>query len=367
MKKKIGIVTFHRAHNSGAMLQAWALQEALLRIGYDAFCVECGGHQAQRQWPQCRNFKELLFYPVRFLNMLGISQLRHYRFARFAKKNIKEISIDPRTDDFEKYVNALIVGSDQVWNPNLILPSMPIYLLEQVKNIHKVSYAASFGVSDLQPEFVPRYREALSSFNSISVREEAGARIVKNILGYEPEVVLDPTMLLTAADYEYIEARRLVNGKYICVYCPAESEELYCFAKKIARKTGLKLINIQNGRSGWLGCHWGDWRATSPDRFLSLIKYSELVITDSFHATVFSILYGKPFLTYRTRINAKGSSRIETLLKNVALSNHFVGSSYEFSSIESCSIDDISDKFRSCDKLRKNSLQFLKAALDKAI
>lgn len=334
---KIGIVTFHRVHNSGAMLQAFALKTAFERRGAVVRFVEGGGLQAGAAWPRLgRRLKEWVSYPIRCLNMLGIAQLRAARFGRFRRLYLPEEVVSLSSPDLNRHFDVLVVGSDQVWNPDIGSGTKAVYLLEDVVAlVRRTSYAASFGVSSLDGAVRERYRRALQKFDLISVRETAGAEIVQELLGREVPVVLDPTLLLDARDYADVEAPCLMLDRYVLCYCPSENDELYRLARRYARFAGLRLVNVQNGRSGWMGCHWGDWRATSPDRFLSLIRHSECVITDSFHASVFSILYARPFVTLSKGSGRKVGSRLEQLLGSLGLLSHYVDANVEPSQLAS--------------------------------
>lgn len=360
MNVKIGILTFHNAFNSGAMLQAYALQTVLLSWGIDAFFVEGGGHQCSRRFPPVETLRQKLVYPLQFLNMLGIAQLRYARFVGFRDRALRCRRVDLTSEKALRDVDLLLVGSDQVWSPSCKAGLLGHYLLKDVPDmVRKASYAASFGGESIPSELREMYCYNLRRFAALTVREDAGAKIVHDFLGDIPcPVVLDPTLLLKQADYCRVEAPRLVSEKYVCMYCPADDKPLYDLASRFARWKGLRLVSIQNGRTGYWGSRINDWRATSPDRFLSLIKHATCVITDSFHGTVFSMLYGVPF-AIRLMDGSRVNSRFETLLRTTGLRDHVVVDGIAMTDLERAMPFDCQMVEQRIDKARQVSLAIL--------
>lgn len=357
---KVGILTFHNAFNSGAMLQAYALQTVLRRWGIDAFLIEGGGHSVSRRFPPFRTFRQKIVYPFQFLNMLGVAQLKYARFIRFRDRVFHREHVDLSNEGCLQGLDLLLVGSDQVWSPSCRADLLPYYLLQGVPDsIRKASYAASFGGQSIPSGLRDMYRRNLQRFAALTVREDTGADMVHELVGKVPcPVVLDPTLLLKKDDYHPVEAPRLVSGEYVCMYCPTDDKPLYELASRFAREKRLRLVSIQNGRSGYWGSHLNDWRATSPDRFLSLIKHATYVITDSFHGTVFSMLYGVPFAV-RLMNGSRVNSRFETLLQIAGLRDHIVADGIAMADLERAMPFDRQIVGQRIDKARQVSLATL--------
>ena len=175
--KKVGILTFHRAFNYGAALQAYALLTTIKNLGYTAEIIDYGRVGATPRFPV--DFKGVKpFLNVMYLNLLslGNADIRRYRFRAFQKDMMEFSKISYSSANLKKATNrydTFIVGSDQVWNPNLTFNDTS-YLLNFADNRRKISYAASFGLKNLPVELIETYRVSLSKFNRISVRERAG-------------------------------------------------------------------------------------------------------------------------------------------------------------------------------------------------
>lgn len=329
--KRVGIITFHAAYNYGSMLQAYALQQTLLNLGYDAEIINM---RTERQKAQYRHFvsikdnpnlrsiiKSLAYLP--FKNGMESKALKFESFMRNYMKLSPEVN-EESIKSLKEY-GSYISGSDQIWNPNCGDFSWN-YLLDFTPNgANRISYAASMGPSPssvltrLDGGGIDKYVKLLKRYSHISVREEGTKKVVGQLLpGAKPIVTIDPTLLLEGKQWnEMVNGEPLVKGKYIFFYNPIYVPATYKAARKLSRATGLKVITSNVAKINAL-VKYPEFKLrldAGPLEFLNLIKNAECVIGHSFHLMVFSILFQKKFIS----INGLNDSRIGNLLKLTSL------------------------------------------------
>lgn len=344
---KIGIVTI-QSINYGNRLQNYALSKVLSNFG------ECETFYSDEEDTKfSRRVKKRLLIlrnRTKFDSFMSFNNLIPYSNILYCKKNYQNLN--------KKY-DFFIAGSDQIWNPNFNFISEREFLQfsEKKKNI---AYAASLGVDKLNEEKAKQYRYYLENFNSISLREEKGAEVIGNLMNKKYPVVLDPTMLLSKKEWENVISNTsyMPKKKYIFMYILGQlPSNMYDAIKKYASDNSLEIFILKDIEDG-------DNRPIGPSEFIGLIKNSAIVCTDSFHASVFSILFHKPF-GYFSRIVEKGlgdmSSRLVTLLEMFELQNHIVSDPNEISVIgEEYDYERVDQVL----EYRKNeSIEFLKQAI----
>jgi hypothetical protein len=352
---KIGIVTFHRAHNCGAALQCVALKTVLERMGKDVVVVD------NNTIGDGFKFKSPAFTwnPLRFVWRLFRCVGRWYeaqrepvrlRYRSFRRDFIRDIKPGVPVDVY-------IVGSDQVFNPNIIGNQRNAFLLpENGTPARTCAYGASFGVKTLPESCRGPYRLALQAFSSISVRENAGVRICTEELSLDKKipVVLDPTLLLKENDYLSVETPYSVDGDYIFVYWLGQDYEgVRKRADELSRRTGLKVVF---GTLRWLTMPQGTV-ALSPGELLYLARNAKFILTTSFHGTVFAILFHKPFLSL-VSTKSEGNNRITDLLDKLGLNDHV--KSTDSSLPPELPEPNYADVEKKLDQLRGDSLNVLK-------
>ena len=309
---KVGIVTIFNS-NYGNRLQNYALQESLKKMGVDVETIRNVSLLNKKK----NNFEYIL------RNIKYLFKKDDFNDGKDREKYFKEFNNNIEVSKFcfnwfnlkkiKKY-DMFIVGSDQVWNPTI--GRLTRYDLVTFSNKPKFSYAASFGISELSDEFYRKLVvENLRKYKKISVREEAGKQILTD-LGLKSKVVLDPTMLLSDDEWRIVSKKpeQYSGKKYILNYFLGELAPEY---KKIindyAEKHNLEIINILDNKDKYY--------FTGPSEFLYLEEHAELICTDSFHSSVFSILFNRPFVVFDR--NQKGfnnmNSRIDTLLDTFEL------------------------------------------------
>ena len=314
--KKVGTITFHRADNYGAVLQAFALQKAILSLGYDTQIIDYDAREISKPYDvvdkrSCRScIKSLLVYKER--------QSKKRLFDEF-RKNKLLLSTPVKKDELvhtAKQYDKLITGSDQVWNYKLTA-SDGAYFLDFVEESHKkISYAASFGIAEIPNDKLPWYERNLADFTHISVREKTGAELVKNIIGRYAENDVDPVFLLQAMQWKKILPAIPTEKRFIFMYmCDEATTQL---AKRFADENNMELVNLVYDKSILHPkLNVGNCRMDlSPEEFLSYIYHAALVVTGSFHATAFSIIFNKKFVV---KVPDQVGSRITDLLDRTGL------------------------------------------------
>lgn len=318
---KIGILTFHHSLNCGAALQAWALQSALRKLGFDARIVNYGkiGWEAGCRF-RCDTLRHLagsLYSAVKtFVLTFGVEAYRRRLYRRFMRRQMglgRQVSkADVLTGDF----THLVVGSDQVWHPCINEGDDVYFLAGASAGVRRIAYAPSFGVDAFDADLERKMSGWLSRFDALSVREPQGAEIVRRLCGREASVVCDPTLLLPQSDYEAVERRPhfAVRGKYVAVYTVCGHPWAEKAALEIGGRMGLPVVHLPGGQPArWYGK--GDVRRVSalgPAEWLWFIRHADFVVTNSFHGTVFSLLFHRPFLVAAN--NVASDARMQTLL-----------------------------------------------------
>ena len=312
--KKILIFTINTDDNFGNRLQNYAVQETFKKYNLMAETVLNCHHLTQIRYlikyPK-KIAKKFLFFRPKFA--------RHNKFVNFDKKYIKKSKYNIYKNNIPKKIlqeyDYYITGSDQVWNPNFGRTS-DIDFLTFLPKEKRNAISASFGISDIPETYKEKYKKNLSEMNLISVREDRAKEIIEELTGRKDvEVLVDPTMLLTANEWDKIAKKptKLKKKKYILNYYLGEmSEERKNIINKVAKENNCEIINLMDERNSLY--------ASGPSEFLYLIKNAFLVCTDSFHGVVFSIIYNTPFIIFnRKDKNNNMNSRIDTLLNKFNL------------------------------------------------
>lgn len=325
---RVGIVGLTNGTNYGNKLQNYAIIEIFNRLGYKAETIR-----------NTRNSFDQRKYSYRIKRVLKLVlkknvqpiDIRRMNFDRFSKKYLNEaafiISDTNKPDKLNQLYDVFFAGSDQVWNPTYEFNS-DIEFMPFADKKKRNSFAASFGVDNLTEMQKEYFRPLLLQMNHISVREERGADFVEELTGNRPLVSIDPTMMLDADDYKKISKKPkwVESQKYMVTYfLGGKSDKLNQSIEKLAKEKGFSVINL-SGESKDDTVNLQEYCA-DPGEFVWLIANSELVLTDSFHAVVFSILHEKPFCVFdRNDENgddvSKTNSRVGTLLARFHLIDH---------------------------------------------
>jgi hypothetical protein len=360
---KVGVINFHRAINYGAVLQAYALAESIKKMGCNPIILDYKNQLIERQYnPKYISNKSLKGIMSSILTYSRKKKKRD-KFEGFRAKyfHLQEISNLYSSESAEQLKNykAFVAGSDQVWNYSLT-DYDKAYFLDFVSDPQKKnSYAASFGFDKIPDEYIEEYRVLLESFNYISVREEQGSEIIKNLLNRHAEVVLDPTMLLSKEEWGRITKEDKINKDYILIYQLAGSQSLLDFAVKLSKQTNCKIINISDAIRKRIKAKY--FTGVGPQEFLGLFNNASYIVTNSFHGTAFSIIFNKPFFVELQPPPAKTNSRLENVLDTFDLrSRQIINGTNEdiFTNIDYVTVD------KKLESERKRSLDYLKRILD---
>ena len=367
-------------NNYGTMLQAYAMQTVLQNQGLDVDVFNYVSNPV-KQFYRVLNFTFLItklkaifikivakiFYPQIYSKI----KIREKAFVKFKNECLHLTErINSRSELTKKILqyDAAILGSDQVWNPQNL--EMDYYTLNFVPdNIPKITFAPSFGVNDIPKYQIEKTIKYLSRIEHISVRELNGARIIKELINRDVEPVCDPTALLTSSDWDKLNTdKKYIDGDYIFCYFLGDNIIHRDFANKVAQKLNCKIISIQHmDEFVKSDLKFSDLAVydVGPGDFINLIANSKLVITDSFHGTMFSIYYRKPFyvLNYSKKENSKSvNSRIESIVKTLEISSRRIKGN---ENLENLNFEDIdwNNIYYNLDKLRSNSFKYLLGAL----
>ena len=356
MKKKLGILTFHFPENKnyGAILQSYACQNFVKKIRKDM------------------EIKLINFIPNNYSFKHRVIRYRENIYFREFEKKFLNVTNKLEQDLLKNLNNEFeyfLVGSDQVWRGIWLKEKAKYYFFDFVDdNKKKIAYAASFGIDywEGDEKLTEEIKPLIKRFDHISVREESGIDICKNTFGVDNVVcVLDPTLMIDREDYQPIlddwQDKSHLKKKYIAHMLLDDTEQLRNGSKKIADYLGAEINYIKGKSFKFLGKTITLYNKVS--QWLTYVKDAELVITDSFHCAVFSIIFHKKFVVVANP--ARGIARLETLLGKVGLEDRF------FTNIEDVLKSGVLDReinYQEVDKKleihRKYSMEFLTKALE---
>lgn len=353
--KKIGLITLQGNFNYGNRLQNFALEQVLIALGYDVNTLDFPiKKKRENRYSLKRALKAVVYhFSKKRISHLKMIQEKTKLLLPFTENHIHLVSLD--TINVSDY-DAFFVGSDQVWNPGYIGDDTRFFL-DFAPQSKRFSYAASFGLSNLPVEYKNKYKISLNEMNKISVREEAGVQIVRD-LNSQATLVADPTLLLTRDEWlKKAESANFSNlNKFVLVYMLGGSNSEYmAVIESYAKENGLDVITIMGEEY-----NSKEWIPT-PFEFISAINQAEAVFTDSFHCTLFSIVFNTPFLVFN-RSGAQMFSRIDTLLSIFTLEKNKFDS--KLSIAEVLKNTDFSIVDRVMNEQRKHGIRFITDCLN---
>lgn len=363
---KIGILTYHTGFNYGASLQAYALQTTILKMGYSCEIInfETERFVASREMfsRNPKRLKELIKIGTRLPYYESLKKRQHL-FEDFTEKCLITSPLyrtEQEVIEHSAEYDCIICGSDQIWN--LSQKDAPaanlIFYLNFPKKQKRVSYAASFGkwveeAYKMEDVILP----LLKDFDAVSVREKSGVEYLRS-KGLQCTLTLDPTVLLDKEEYEVICSEPLISKPYILMFSWSCGDEVIKAAKKAAAHLKLPLF-ILTPPPRAIGAGIKRKLDVGPKEFLSMIKYADFIVTDSFHGTAFSTTFEKPFISVVS--NGHADTRMSSLLGQLGLSDHLVDSDHiDFPAIGKTDFKKVREKKS---HLRKNSFSFLNSAL----
>lgn len=321
---KIGISTYFKAHNYGAMLQAYATKTILEKNGHEAYMIdndfETHAIPKPKSFKSC-SLKEKLLYPKYFIKWFyptyKAQKKRNDAFVRFQK----QLTIAPDNSQLD----IVVYGSDQIWsklgnqyydafwgNDKIVAP--------------KIAYAAS-GIMQIESEEDKQYiRHALEQFTAISVREPILKEQLENLKLYNRpiEVTIDPTLLLTKTEWEEITPRRIIEEPYLFFYDFNTDPKTSDIVQYISKQRNLRIIRVTDGIIS-VKNDPNYFMTAGPYDFLSLIKHADFVFSSSFHGTAFSLIFEKQFYVHQNY----NTERVKALLAQAGIPNRFVSNKFD--------------------------------------
>lgn len=335
---KIAILTQPLGHNYGGLLQAFALQKYLKDQGHDVETLDRRAPeqplQAAREY--CINTAKFLLGRIGTVPTSDKLGMMYQQLEAFRDRNLTlspRITSEQALRDYYRSLpfDAFVVGSDQVWRPRYS-PALSNYFLDFLDDIdrpaRRLSYAASFGVDEWEftPEATARCRELLARFDAVSVREESGVALCEQYLGRSAEYVPDPTFLLERADYETLIGSHSGpdNRGQVLSYVLDTQPSKQQIVTRVVDSLGSKSFTVKPQKSLMevRRANFDECRYPGVDTWLQGFRDASFVVTDSFHGTVFSILFNKPFIAVGNR--TRGLSRFHSLLSQFGLQERLV-------------------------------------------
>lgn len=387
--KKTAIVSCYFQHNYGSMLQAYATQMALDKLGYENETINISGFNSEIKKAKMLYFAKASLTSDILLSKLGMaknvlikrmsksayaanSKIRAEKFDAFSKANFRLSAVYHSKAELgkvcQKRYSSVVVGSDQLWLPGNI--AADYYTLNFVpETVNTVAYATSFGQSSLPKDSAKKASVFLKKIRHIGVREESGQKLIKQLTGRSVPVVCDPTLLFTGDEWLAVQKKDpVIKGKYILCYFLGNNPPHREFAKRLKAETGCRIVALTHldefvkSDEGYADCTPYD---IDPADFLNLIRSAEYVCTDSFHCSVFSILYKRQFFTFRRYSrNTKQStnSRLDTLFHLTGINGRLLSGDENIA--ECLKIDtDYDEVHKKLEQNRERSFTYLQKAL----
>lgn len=366
---KIGILTFHGADNYGSVMQAYALSSYLKNRGHQAEIVDYYFEHDYRQYRVFRAYRYAT-HPQSFVADLidiGPHMRRRKNFEAFRRDVLplskgKKLSLEQLKAAAKEY-DCLICGSDQIWNLDCTGGVNDAYFLKFADaGVRKIAYAPSMGMDEAGEDVLRAIAREIEGFDAVALREQSSADMLAPYLSRKVGSVVDPTLLLNPSDYrELLDAAPVDKAqKYVLLYILGSTRgygHVLDYAAELARSKGLKLKYIIDTNNGMRRLSGDNMSGCNPCTFLSLIQNAQFVVSNSFHATVFSILFRRKFVSFA---RGKSSRRMQDLLEKLGIPERMFDTG---SSIDAeIDYDSVHEKIRT---LRASSEEYLLNALEK--
>ena len=362
-------VTFHASHNYGSMLQAYALQQVVKSLGHENEIINLRTNVQKHVYMSYAKLplRKKLIFQILFHSKYSGALKKYQLYEDFLKNELQLTKEFPDIDaiksaglDFDCYIS----GGDQIWNTFPIDFDWSFYL--PFTNGKKISYGVSMGPRGeeviTQKDLVKQY---LEGYTHIGVRENGTKAIVESLTGKTATITLDPVLLLQKEQwFAKYSQESIIGGDYILIYSPRYNKGVYDIARRLGKKYGYKVISTINihPRIDLKGemCGITEHIATGPWEFLNLLQHAKFVVSGSFHAVVFSILFNKPFFA----VNGDKDNRMRTTLENCGLMERTICEE-DFEAKEAIAeICDFTEANSYLKTEREKSIEFLKSSIE---
>lgn len=347
--KKIGIVTLSGSFNYGNRLQNYATTRIFEKMGYRAETLKL--EQSSRTDRLKARLGNVLFAQTDPAE--SMTEERRKRFASFDERipvrAVPRIAPD-LADDYEYFA----VGSDQVWNPSY-MRNPDLFFLRFARRNQRIALAPSIGVDGIPPRRAKEYVRGIGGFDNISVREDSGAKLIRDLTGRDAAVLVDPTLTLSAREWLDVSNDDMTpDHPYVFAYLLGDcSQDQGRFLATMAEKHGADIVRVSDrDRDGEL--------ALGPGEFISIVATARHVITDSFHGSVFALLFKRPLTIFRREGGADMFSRLDTLSNKFNLADKIFGNE----GFETCRADEYSGFDSRLAREQEAFMRFLDGALN---
>lgn len=369
--KKIGIITFHNSYNCGSMLQSYAMQKVLKNLSKLDVEIIDFSNEGQKElygvWYKNSSLKNIIknicILPIhkRIRNNNFMYEKFKNSFFNLSRKykNISELS----DDDYD----FVVAGSDQIWN--ITIPDYDdAYFLPWVHKAKKIAYAPSFGSKNIMEysSEPSKYAKYIGNFDALSIRENNGKKWIKDLTNLDVPVLFDPTLLLPACEYDKLVSDSLnINCEYIFFYSPSFNPKICKLVNKISKKFNLKVYTWSSKSYSTKIFSTHNFllpQYENPSSYLYLIKNAKLVITTSFHGTIFSTIYRKNFFVIKNGSMFGKDDRVITLLTQLHMLERLIPMEYveEFDYLSKIDYTEYSNII---EKGKKECFNYLKAII----
>ncbi len=365
-----GLITFHFAHHYGAQLQAYATMRVLQQLGTSCEIIDYRlphTTRTNRLFKASGSARDLVSNLHTALHYPAFRR-RYRRFEAFVRDHM---TLSPqRYESFDALeagcppYDVYVAGSDQIWNPFIFQDKQfdKAFLLDFTQQGRRIAYAPSLGVPELPDPLAEELKTFLSPFSALSVREKRGQVLLRQAVGREARVVLDPTLLLTGAQWGDLAAPPKQTTPYILCYFVSEPGEVVPYAQALAAQTGYPIVQLAGARRKIPGADTVIFDA-GPREFLGLLQHAAYVCTNSFHGAVFSLQFQKPFFTsISPKERAEPTfSRTYSLLERLGCVDRIIG-------LDTTAAVDAPMDYQAVntrlEEARADSMAYLKAALE---
>lgn len=335
---KVAILTQPLGHNYGGLLQAYALQTYLKKIGCEVETLD-RRIEGAGNIPLKSHGLNLARLALGRIKSLPTQNRQAWVLSELTAFRDRRLTMSPRIDSEqavrdqyrERKFDAFVVGSDQVWRPRYSPSILNFYLdfLDDIKSPAKrIAYSASFGVSDWEYsiELSEKCKKLAKKFDAISVRESSAVELCSEKFGVTAQCVVDPTLLLEPEDYEPLieECEANVYSGCVISYVLDPAPEKRSIADSVGQSLGTKVFSIKPEFSitQVRSKNLNKCKLPTVEKWLQAFRDAGFVVTDSFHGTVFSILFNKPFIAVGN--SARGMARFESLLSQFGLTERLI-------------------------------------------
>lgn len=364
---KVGILTFHRALNYGALLQAFALRQVILSLGVNADIIDYRNDMMEKLYEYPSFSKQLgLKNKLRYLLYSKTEKQKRKRFENFRTNDLgikQGVSYNRDTIlQTNGQYDLFFTGSDQVWSPDAHKLDGTFFLNFVEDSNKKKSYAASFGVAQIQDVYKPLYQKWLNAFSICSVREEQGKSIIEAISDVPVRIDVDPVLLLHRDEWISKLNIKKTSERYAFIYSFGLSHNQKRMAEECYR-AGMKIYIVGTSLRNPLDVPCEFLGDLGPKEFVHILSNASFVITNSFHGTAFSIVFNVPFaVEYLSGSAKKANSRIENIVQKTRTNSCLLSSESSTKKLLENKIawNDVNNYV---DRMRKESLDYIRRSM----